>query len=192
MKNKSNTLKLAATLISRFLGPFEWFPLLELIGLYKLGMLGLNLKTMLLPSLVFIIPAGVMTIAIKMGKISDYDITKRSERKYFFTFMIFMFLAASMVVINVEKPFAMNISLTIAWIFVTVISLRWKISGHTTFGTLIICWLASFYTNFIFALLLLPVIAWARYYLKKHDVWQLAAGVLLGGGVFIMVNAFGL
>jgi membrane-associated phospholipid phosphatase len=68
----------------------------------------------------------------------------------------------------------------------TVINLFWKISLHTAFlaGAITILILTFGRVGF-WAVLLLPLVAWARMELKQHSIMQVAAGALIAAAVVV-------
>ena len=126
------------------------------------------------------IPLIAMIIFLKLKGIQNWYVIDRKDRVI--PFIINLFCLGSLYAYHIDPQILSILSLMILLSSISfVITLFWKISLHLI-G----------YTAFIF-LINPPIIysplyvcvgillAWSRYYLKSHDVWQLAGGTLLSG-----------
>ncbi len=152
---------------------------------------GLEAKTVsqitrlsIFPILHALLPSFILLLLIKIGKISDYEITKKNERTGFFTALLICFAIATVLSTIQTEYFVLNLATTVTLALIILINTKWKISVHTAFDTLIFGSLAVFVDwRFIFLLLLLPLIAWSRVVLKKHSVKQTIGGILLASSI---------
>lgn len=175
-----------AQVLSFFLGPQVWFPLLLIIFLFKTG-LKTNQQLILAPLLflfLIVIPFGFLYILVKRKKIGDWDIRNRKER--FKILPVFLISTFSILILSkyLGTPLFFHLFM-ILWIvaFVgSVITFWWKISLHLMLNTA-----AVIIINFLFGwnlpilYLLIPIIGWARYYHKHHTILQIILGTLVSG-----------
>lgn len=180
-----------AKLISIILGPQMWFPVLMILSLFKTG-LTQKQQLILAPLLLtffIIIPFGVLYLLIKMKKIADWDIRRRQERyKVLFIFIASTLINMSFIYFFGTKLF-FNLSL-ILWLVAligTITTLFWKISLHVILNTT-----AVIIINFLFGwklpilFILIPIVAWARYYHKHHTIWQILIGMLVSASITLL------
>ena len=119
----------------------------------------------------------------KIGKVSDYEFTKREERPLYFSIHATIFLLLSIAAILLFKNPEITTVTTAAFVVSTVltlITLFWKISGHMIFSTLLFFTLVFLFPNLSFLWLFFvftPAIAWSRVELGKHTWMQTVAGV---------------
>lgn len=128
----------------------------------------------------------------KLGKISDYEFTKREERPLYFSLhsLIFLLLSiASIFLLKNTEITTVTITAFIISSILTIITLFWKISGHMIFSTLLFFTLLYLFPQqhllwllFIFT----PMIAWSRVELKKHTWLQTIAGVAVSAIISVI------
>ena len=142
-------------------------------------------------SLYAILPMGLFFLLRKMGKISDYEFTKREERPLYFTLHATIFLllsvASTLLVKNPEITAVTTTAFVISSVL-TIITLFWKISGHMIFSTLLFFTLIYLFPHLSFLWLLFvftPAIAWSRVKLGKHTWMQTVAGTLVSAAISI-------
>lgn len=128
-------------------------------------------------------PTAVYLYERKTGRIHDWFITSRVERKdvqlawllgsglFFLTALFF------------DAPrLLLALSLTLVWIslLITLVSLFWKISVHMVGVTLFVMVLLLTYSaTYFWALSLLPLVAWARIKLGHHTLSQVTVATIL-------------
>lgn len=121
---------------------------------------------------------------VKNKKVSDFHIPIRSQRIRPMVFMLVTSVISLILLAGLHTPrFVMTFSFAAfgQLIIIFMITLKWKISGHTaavsTFSAL--CWL--FYGSLAgFVFILIPIVIWARLRLKRHTPLQTLAGTVLG------------
>ncbi len=141
-------------------------------------------------SIIWFIGMSILTIVVfmKLGKVSDWDISKREERP-----KVYAILLVYLTVVNIlahlfqfreAQPVMMLVNVSFAAMF--LITLFWKISAHTYAVTLFACIIAYSYPSPLTCLLFgLPFLtAWTRVVLKKHTISQTVGGILLAGMLF--------
>jgi|WetSurMetagenome_2_1015567.scaffolds.fasta_scaffold194901_2 hypothetical protein len=121
---------------------------------------------------------------VKKKVVSDFHIPIRSQRIRPMIFMLVTSAIAVYLLILLHTPrFVLILSLAAVGqlIIIFVITLKWKISGHTaavsTFSAL--CWLLyGSLAGFVF--FLIPIVIWSRLRLQRHTPLQTLAGTVLG------------
>ncbi|MFN2461824.1 MAG: phosphatase PAP2 family protein [Candidatus Velthaea sp.] len=117
--------------------------------------------------------------------ISDLDMSIRDERqKVFSAFVIFYFLGALDLAL-IHAPTIMIATMAAyaaSSLLVQLITRWWKISTHALGITApIVALMYLFGHEPLPFLILIPIVGWARVYLKAHTPLQVVAGTLLGG-----------
>jgi len=126
---------------------------------------------------------------VRHGHVTDLDIQLREQRKGSLLVTIAGF-GVSWLVMHVghAPPLfkAMAGAGFVQWLIVFAVTLRWKISAHTTSAagvTMII--LRVFGLSAVPLVISIPLIAWSRVKLRRHTLGQTIAGALLGCGVIV-------
>lgn len=142
-------------------------------------------------SLYAILPMGLFFLLRKMGKVSDYEFTKREERPLYFALHATMFLllsVASILLLKNPEITTVTMAAFVVSSVLTIITLFWKISGHMIFSTFFFFTLIYLFPHLSFLWLLFvftPAIAWSRVELDKHTWMQTVAGVLVSAAISI-------
>ncbi len=129
-----------------------------------------------------ILPILVYQILKKLGKVSDYELTKREERPIYYVTMTLLYAAFFFVLrsYNIETVTFVSLALLAVSTVITIVTFAWKISGHMAYSTLLFCTLAYLFSPYFFLMFLFtPLIAWSRVELKKHTWAQTVVGTLL-------------
>lgn len=147
----------------------------------------------------FYVGSGVMlpilyTIwKVRTGEISDYHMERREERIR--PMIVFMLLAAvSTAILYVGgAPLPLLVFASIGLVQVGVmllITLKWKISGHSTAAASFAIFVYALFGGWtIITLGLIPLVAWARVHLSRHELSQTLAGTVLGI-IFITISLY--
>jgi membrane-associated phospholipid phosphatase len=132
-------------------------------------------------------------------RISDLDMSLRSERELVFTaFVVFDFFGAvALWLIHAPKlMIAAMLGYFVSTLVVQYITRYWKISTHAIGITAPLTVLTLLYGRQPLPfMVLIPMVCWARVYLKAHTVAQVLAGVALAvltTGFFFSVFHIGL
>lgn len=140
---------------------------------------GLKWIVVISPFLIFI-PLLFFAIGLKLGWVSDWDLSERKERPAFLlTFTTGLILAsAALLFLKVPTKFFVYVFSGLVLTLVTsIITLYWKISFHTAVATSVVSAVLILgglhYWPFF---LLIPIVGWARVVLKKHTLWQVISG----------------
>ncbi len=130
--------------------------------------------------------------SLKTGRISDIELSKKSERIPVLTVSFAVALGILLITYSFGAALLVRYTaLLIIWLLLFgIITKFWKISGHTSVATLVFSFIYQVhggYTLGLFSLILL--IAWARVYQKNHTVSQVCAGIALSftvAGIFLL------
>lgn len=149
--------------------------------------------TMVIALLTAVLPSLLILLLRRIGKVSDAAISKRSERFLPMGLAVLCYLGAAWYLYYVHAPWwagRFYLGAAIACIIAMVITLRWKISAHTTAisGMLgMILWLAFRHLLLLHpmwvitvAMMLCGIIGSCRLMLRRHSFAQVGAGFLLG------------
>lgn len=173
---------LIPTLISRVFDP----PLL-LVVLTAIGFIFFSerIYTSVELSILLLVMVGLpfvgFLLMMKKHLVSNWDVTKRVER--FAPLSLFLFTTALDIVLLLffrEHQLLSLFILYFLWVFgFFIITLVWKISGHTSIVTLVTgvlyYWFGTGAVGMIPAILL---VAWARLVRKDHTLLQVAGGIV--------------
>jgi len=143
---------------------------------------GLRWIITIAPFLVFI-PLVFFALGLKLGWISDIDLSKREERPAFLVVFISSLLVATILlyVLDVnQKFFVYALSGLVVTVATALITLFWKISYHTTVTTSVVTALAILGgLHFAWLFLFIIPVGWSRVALKKHTPWQVVGGAVV-------------
>lgn len=178
-------LKYLSRFISRIFDFYVWFPVMLVLTIFNSG-LTLNQIKILLPVLLIVdvvIPVSYFFMDLNSHGVSDIDVTNKKERYHLFGRLV-VISAISLIItyfLGNRTFFVLQmISLCLA-LTIFIITFFYKISGHMILNTS-----AVYILNFLFdwkltwLFLILPIVAFARFYLKKHTVAEVLAGVIVG------------
>ena len=130
-------------------------------------------------------------------RISDLDMSVRSEReRVFFVFVLF-YIAGTLVLIAVHAPRLLSASMAgyaAAAAITQYITRYWKISTHAlgvSAPLVVLVYLYGLQPLPFFVLM--PIVGWSRIYLRAHTPLQVLAGTALGiGSVLLFFRVFNL
>ena len=148
---------------------------------------------LLFPLLYILVTIAPFVILHRMGKISDYEFTKREERPPYFTITTIGYLALFLLTSFLVKDTTLihiTLAIFVAQCILTIVTLYWKMSGHMTFSTLLfftLIYLFPYATFLPLIFLFTPLIAASRVILKKHTVMQTIIGTLVSATISILI-----
>jgi membrane-associated phospholipid phosphatase len=129
-------------------------------------------------------PALYIGVGVALGKLSDVDVSVRSQRTGPYLFSAGSCVIGFVVLTLVHAPRGMQTILllnAISSVVLMLITLRWKISMHASSLAAVITMLNMLYGRIVLpAFLLLILVSWSRVVLKRHTIGQVAAGSLFG------------
>lgn len=173
---------LVPTIVSRIIDPPIVIALLTIIGIIKSEFTNLNITELfVMVPVVFGLPIIYFLWTLKSHLVSNWDITNRKERIVPLTFLTF-FLALDMALMSFfQNQFLLQMfMLYFLWTLgFLVITLFWKISGHTGIATLALGLLTIWFGPWVLPFfILIPLVAWARIVRHDHTLAQVTTGVL--------------
>ena len=117
-------------------------------------------------------------------RISDLDMSVRHEREAVFGAFVIFYLLGTVVMWATHAPRLMIAAMaayTLSTLVVQYITRYWKISTHALGITAPLVALTLLFGNQTLPfLVLIPMVGWARLYLKAHTLLQVLAGATLG------------
>jgi len=130
-------------------------------------------------------------------RISDLDMTVRSERERVFVIFVLFYWAGTAMLWLLHAPRVLVATMggyAAASLAVQFITRYWKISTHALGITAALVALVYLYGQQPLPfLVLIPIVGWSRVYLKAHTLAQVIVGTLLGGvSVIVFYRLFGL
>ena len=123
-------------------------------------------------------------------RISDLDMSVRHERESVLGAFVVFYLLGTLVLWMLRSPILMIASMaayTLSTLIVQYITRYWKISTHALGITAPLVALTLLYGQQTLPfLILIPMVCWARVYLKAHTLMQVIAGSFLALGSTIL------
>lgn len=179
-----------AKILSIALGPHIWLPALLIASILRSGLSNSRIY-ILLPSLFLfqiLIPIAYIHIVVKLGKVTAWDLPKREERHLFLGVSLISYVISIIIIKIFGNQLLFNLSLIILFLLIVLIitTYFWKISLHAsmnTAGSIIVNFLFDWSLHWLY--LAVPIIFWARYKLKRHNILQLIAGTVTSGAVVL-------
>ncbi|NJN96605.1 MAG: hypothetical protein HC875_22085 [Anaerolineales bacterium] len=133
------------------------------------------------------LPAAYVLWLVKRGEVTDFDLRLREQRLRPFLATLASTLIAWLVLYWGHAPYLLTILAGAGWVQIALllgITLHWKISAHcATAAGFIVFTLALLGSAAAPLILVLPLIAWARIRLHRHDLPQTIAGSLMGATI---------
>lgn len=174
-------VKNIAHLISFIFSPVSWV-IFFLISSYYKGLFESKNEAIIAVIMACIIPIALFFILLMFKKISDFDITKRTER-YPILISIIIYMTGLLYFLNTRHLIIFSHMTQIVYIIVTIsslITLFYKISFHITFSyTFAILINALFGFKLWYLYLIIPIIFWSRFTLKKHTMMQMFLAICI-------------
>jgi hypothetical protein len=134
--------------------------------------------------LVVLVPTGYVYLLLRQGKIENFHIPNRENRRVPYLVIIGSNLVGVLLMSYFRAPFllvAFGVMGVVQSFLLYVINNRWKISGHTTaISGLSVFIVAALGWSMAPVLVMVPLVAWARIRTSSHTFWQTIAGVLTG------------
>lgn len=178
-------MRLFSILISRIFDFYVWFPVVLIAAIFNCG-LSINQIKILLPTLMLInvvIPTSYFFMDLAGRSISDIDVTKRQQRYHIFARFVGICIAATIFsyFFGNSKFFVLQLLTLMLAVSIFTITFFYKISGHMILNTS-----SVFILNYLFGwqylwlFIVIPFVAFARIYLKKHNFAQIVSGTAVG------------
>lgn len=129
---------------------------------------------------------------MKKKMFSDFDVTKRAERKPLYVFVIILSIIyiSLLFLFGGPKSFmVLGIGVLGGAIVFEMVNRRLKASVHVAAVSAFMCTLALLYGGFYLLLpLLIPLIAWSRIHMKRHTFSEALTGGIVG--IFLTVTMY--
>lgn len=136
---------------------------------------------------------------VSSGKVTDFNINIREQRIKPLSVILINTGVAWLVLLFGSAPHLIVVLAGASFIqmaLLVLITLRWKISGHSaaSAGLVVLTWMLLDKVAIILTIIV-PLVAWSRIRLGRHDLTETIAGALLGGivmavALFIARNGF--
>lgn len=126
-------------------------------------------------------PVVLLMWAIRKKVISDWDVGVRSQRVKALAVLLVLAVFNLFLVEVFGDPFLLTLALFfVAWLAgFFLITLRWKISGHTGVNTLVIGLITLWFgMRYGLLFLLVPLVGWARVVGRNHTLAQAVGGIV--------------
>ena len=186
-------MMLFASLISRIIDPFIGFILLFLFAGLKSGATGWDLLSLMgILFVTMILPPGLLLWwAVKTKRVTNWDISNRSQRVRAFVVLAFLFCIDYFIMQAVGTPLMNQVFQFFLVLFAGffLITLRWKLSGHMATISVIALFFTYWYGGMFFLLFtLIPMVAWSRITLKRHTMGEIVGGTIYTIFVFFLAR----
>lgn len=159
-------------------------PVVVLIAFYHtstlllaLGYAGLTLFFLSFGPLMYVL------VGVRLGKLSDLDVSRRTERTGPFLFGLLSVVLGLFVLTFIHAPkdlITVMITTAVSGVIIAVITWRWKISIHAATLASSLTMLTALYGAVMLPMFaLLVLVNWSRVLLRSHTVAQVIAGSLV-------------
>lgn len=140
--------------------------------------------------LFFVILVILFTLyGMRRKMFSDFDVTKRAERKplYLFVIILSVIYIVLLILFGGPKSFmVLGVGVLAGAILFEMINRKLKASVHVAAVSAFMCTIALLYGGFYLLLpFLIPVIAWSRIHMKRHTFSEALTGGVVG--IFLTV-----
>ena len=129
-------------------------------------------------------PLIYIFIGVRLGKLSDLDVSRRSQRAGPFLFGIFSVMIGWLVLVLTNGPKNLQTVMIItvcSGVIMMVITFWWKISIHaSSLGAAATMLTVLYGAVMLPTFVLLVLVSWSRVVLRRHTVTQVIAGSLAG------------
>lgn len=184
--------------LARFISSIAAPPTLALLGLF-LTATTLDsrrdwLWILFYLALAVLVPVFYLLWLLRTGQVQDFHLRVRTER---FRPMIVTIASSGLAWLLMQwgnAPYFLTTVALAAWlqsVFLFIITLRWKISAHSAAAATlaVLGWKIAAPSVAVGFAALLPLVAWARLRLRRHTLWQVVGGGVLGSGVVVLAFA---
>ena len=174
----------AARLVSNIISP----PLVSVLGILLMAQFIGTTEAwkwaFIFVALVVLVPTGYVVLLLKQGKIENFHIPNRENRKKPYLVIIGSNLLGVILMAVMGAPFllvAFGVMGVMQSTLLFLINTYWKISGHATaISGLSVFMVAALGWSLAPVLVMVPLVAWARIRTYSHTFWQTMAGVMTG------------
>lgn len=184
MATKTDFSDTLAKWLSILLGPHVWLPVLFFLIIFNSGLTPGQLK-IIFPTVFLldvVIPIAYLVFGPRLGWLKSWEMKEIKERNPFMYTMLVLAVISLGIIYFLGNKLLLDLALIylVCIVVLLLITRFWKISLHVGLNVL-----AAVMINFIFGwkapllYLIIPIIFWARWRLKRHTLAQLFAGFLV-------------
>jgi len=191
-------VKTIALLVSKVLNPFLT-ALITILLVVNVQQIETSQKMLwiLLGIVLGVLPAAIIYFQYRSGKIASLWSPSAKERQTAFLVWVILaaiFSASSLWFAAPRSILALGLVLLVLGLINLVLTTSFKISIHSEMVTLLaLVAILSVSVELIFLIVLIPLVGWARIYLKHHSLSEVAYGCLLSIiVVYFVFSYFGL
>lgn len=188
-------MKKLAEIVSLIFHPVLFILVIPFIVVYKKTEDGMYALKWEMFSLVFVFAVFAYFLwERRQGGFSDFDISKREERKKFYIFLLFLTCLYLLVpLLHKGLVFPMTIiafGILFGLALFASVNNYIKASVHMAVACAYVITITAFYgfNGFLLTFFILPIIVWSRLLLKRHTVKEIIVGGVLGS--FITLCTF--
>ena len=131
-----------------------------------------------------LLPFAILLALVRAGRVTDHHVSERAQRLPVLIMTLGCIAAGLGLLAALGAPssvLAMTVALVAGVAVMAVVSLRWKISGHSASVAAAAVTLPFLLgPQWWFALALVPLVAWARVTIGAHTLGQVLAGAAVG------------
>jgi membrane-associated phospholipid phosphatase len=136
-------------------------------------------------------PIAYIAVGVRTGKLSDMDVSIRTQRVGPFLFTTISEMIGLLILIQLHAPKNLEtllLATALTTALLMIITLWWKISIHSSTLSGAISILVALYGPFVLAsFVLVGVVSWSRIVLGRHTLAQVIAGAALSIIICIVV-----
>lgn len=117
---------------------------------------------------------------------SDFDISKREKRVIFYSiscFIAVLYFAVAVIFKGIFFPLSIiSLGIILGLVTLEIVNFYLKVSLHASVITAFVITVGLLYgiKIFLWIIVLVPLICWSRFFLKKHTLRELIAGIIVG------------
>lgn len=141
-----------------------------------------------------LVPVGYLVWLLRTGQVQDFHLRVRTDRFRPMVVTITSSGFAWLVMQLNNAPYVLTTVALAAWIqsvLLFFITLRWKISAHSAAAATLamLGWKIATPSVALGFSALVPLVGWARVRMRRHTLWQVIWGGVLGSGVVALAFA---
>lgn len=182
--------KQIATIISRIFDPFIVFTILLVLTFIRGGVPSVS-TLVITVFLTILVPVALIMWGIKMKMVKNWDMSERKERPKVLGILIVIYCVDLLLLHGLlgAVTFRMFIFFFAVLTGFTIITLKWKISGHTMSNAFVTGMIVTLYGPSWWPILfVVPAVAWARVVRRDHTILQVVAGAVYSWGLLLLFN----
>lgn len=127
-----------------------------------------------------------MLFSVWRGVFSDLDVSKQRQRPFLFLIAFLVTFLYWLLLFYFNGPKILLVAvlgILLSIVFITIVNRKIKASLHMATITAVLLTIGILYNVSIITLILLPILAWSRVYIKRHSVSETIVG--MSSGAFV-------